>query len=264
MRFVALLLSFVAVSQGETPVPVVVSAASPSIGVTADSLASVYGDRLATKAESAAGPPWPLALGDIPGVRITDAAGKTQDVELLYVSPSQMNVHIPAGTATGPATLAFPFTGLPPGQGTAALRTVPVQIRQVAPAIFSLNGSGSGVAAASALRILPGGQLQSPVPVFQCDSKGDCTAAPIDTGLDTPVFLSLYGTGLRGASSLAGVTVTIGGLQVQPSYAGPQNQLPGLDQVNVPLPLALRGKGLVDVTVTADGVVSNAVQIRIL
>ena len=243
MRFVALLLSFVAVSQGETPVPVVVSAASPSIGVTADSLASVYGDRLATKAESAAGPPWPLALGDIPGVRITDAAGKTQDVELLYVSPSQMNVHIPAGTATGPATLAFPFTG---------------------PAIFSLNGSGSGVAAASALRILPGGQLQSPVPVFQCDSKGDCTAAPIDTGLDTPVFLSLYGTGLRGASSLAGVTVTIGGLQVQPSYAGPQNQLPGLDQVNVPLPLALRGKGLVDVTVTADGVVSNAVQIRIL
>ena len=98
MRFVALLLSFVAVSQGETPVPVVVSAASPSIGVTADSLASVYGDRLASKAESAAGPPWPLALGDIPGVRITDAAGKTQDVELLYVSPSQMNVHIPAGT----------------------------------------------------------------------------------------------------------------------------------------------------------------------
>ena len=46
-------------------------------------------------------------------------------------------------------------------------------------------------------------------------------------------------------------------------YAGPQPTWPGLDQVNVPLSLALRGKGLVDVVVTADGAASNAVQINI-
>lgn len=241
-----------------------VSAASPAIGVTADSLASVYGDRLATKTDTATSLPWPTALGDMPGVQITDSALKMQPVQLIYVSPSQMNIRIPADTATGPASLSFPVTGLLLGQGTAALRIVPLEIHKVAPAIFSVNGSGTGIAAASALRVFPGSQLTSPVPVYQCNAKADCTAVPIDTGLDTPVFLSLYGTGIRGASSLSGVTVTIGGIKVSPTYAGPQNQTPGLDQVNVPLPLTLRGKGLVDITVTADGVASNVVQVSIL
>jgi hypothetical protein len=39
--------------------------------------------------------------------------------------------------------------------------------------------------------------------------------------------------------------------------------IPGLDQVNVPLGLNLRGSGLVNVSVTVDGVTSNAVQIDI-
>jgi len=38
---------------------------------------------------------------------------------------------------------------------------------------------------------------------------------------------------------------------------------PGLDQISFPLSLNLRGSGLVNVTVTATGVVSNAVQLDI-
>ena len=55
----------------------------------------------------------------------------------------------------------------------------------------------------------------------------------------------------------------IGNTDVQPTYAGPQGQYPGLDQVNLPLSLNLRGSGLVSVTVTADGIASNTVQLNI-
>jgi len=46
-------------------------------------------------------------------------------------------------------------------------------------------------------------------------------------------------------------------------YAGAQGVYPGLDQVNVLLPATLKGKGTVNVTVTVDGSVSNAVAIAV-
>src|SRR5206468_2951328 len=101
----------------------------------------------------------------------------------------------------------------------------------------------------------------SPVTVYECgDQPGTCVGVPIDPGLDAPVSLSFYGTGIRGATT---VTVTIGDVDVPVLYAGPHPTWPGMDKVDVPLPLALRGKGLVDVVVTADGAMSNAVQINV-
>lgn len=47
------------------------------------------------------------------------------------------------------------------------------------------------------------------------------------------------------------------------SYSGAQGTYLGLDQFNVPLGAALRGLGEVDVVVTADGKVSNAVRIAL-
>src|SRR5207245_1043493 len=76
--------------------------------------------------------------------------------------------------------------------------------------------------------------------------------APISLGVDTPIYLSFYGTGIRGRSSLANVKVTIGTVDIEPTYAGPQPDTAGLDQVNVPLVLSLRGAGVVNVTVTVD------------
>jgi len=239
--------------------PIVVSAASAMPGIAPDSLASIYGPQLAPETASAGNPPWPTSLGGMPGVSLVDSAGHTWSVPLIFVSPSQMNVWIPAGVATGPASVEFPFTDVPPGV-TAALRIVPVTIQKVAPGLFTANGAGSGVVAASAVRIGLAGGIQRPVPVFSCDATGVCSAVPIDPGLDTPVYISLYGTGFRGASN---VTVTIAGQTFSPSYAGPQPTVPGLDQVNVPLSLNLRGAGLVNIGVTADGIPSNAGQIDI-
>jgi uncharacterized protein (TIGR03437 family) len=57
--------------------------------------------------------------------------------------------------------------------------------------------------------------------------------------------------------------MTIGGVAAQVQYAGPQGTWPGLDQVNVALPLSLRGAGAVDVVLTIDGKTSNKVQIEV-
>jgi uncharacterized protein (TIGR03437 family) len=244
----------------DPPAAVIVSAANPRAGVTADSLASVFGDHIATVTAAARSLPWPTSLGDIPSVSITDSAGKTFNALLLFVSPSQMNLYIPAGVATGDATLSFPVTGLPPGQGAAALRNVPFTVAKVATGLFSVDSSG--VAAASATRVVLPTGIQSAVTVFRCDPGSGCVPLPIDVGVDAPVYLSFYGTGIRGVGS-GDVMVKIADTPVTPTYVGAQGGVPGLDQVNVPLPLSLRGSGVVSVTVIVGGVKSNPVKIAI-
>ena len=105
-------------------------------------------------------------------------------------------------------------------------------------------------------------QVQSPVPVFQCGNNG-CVSVPIALGVDQPVYVSFYGTGIRNRSSLGNVTVTINGVALAAQYAGPAANYAGLDQVNVGLPLTLRGSGEVNVVLTVDGQTSNAVTIDI-
>jgi uncharacterized protein (TIGR03437 family) len=261
MKIIFFLLAALGMAQTPNLSFQVVSATNPKLAVTPDSLATIYGANLATVTASAP-LPWPTMLGDISGVTITDSAGNKQMAGLMYVSPTQMNIWIPSGLVPGTATFAFPVTGLPPGVGTPALRMEQINLQRVAPGLFSADGSGTGVAAATGVRIAIPTPNQSPVTVFTC-MTGHCTADPIDVGVDQPVYLTFYGTGIRGENSLANITVTIGNMQVQPMYAGPQPQVPGLDQVNVPLPLNLRGSGLVNVTITVDGVPSNPVQIAI-
>src|SRR5215472_10517082 len=168
----------------------VTSAASRSVGVAADSLASIFGSNISTQTASAASLPWPTSLGDISAVLVTDSANQQTMAGILYISPSQMNIYIPAGAATGPATIRFPTTGLPPGVGTAALRSVNVNIQPAAPGFFSAAGSGAGVAAATALRVVIPTQTRSSVPVFACDAQSRCTPVPIDVGVDAPVYVS--------------------------------------------------------------------------
>lgn len=220
----------------------------------------VFGDSISAETLSATATPWPTSLGDISVVYITDAANQRQMAGILFISPTQMNIYIPPGVAAGTATVSFPTTGLPPGVGAAALRSVSVNIQKGAPGLFSAAGTGSGVAAATAIREVLSTGIQSPVPVFGCDHPGLCIAVPLSLGLDTPVYVSLYGTGIRGSQT---VSVNIGGIVVPALYAGPQPQIPGLDQVNFTIPISLRGAGMVNVSVIADGVKSNTVQLAI-
>jgi uncharacterized protein (TIGR03437 family) len=229
------------------------SAAAPGNGVAPGSLASLYNSGLAASAAQAGSLPLPLSLGGVT-LTITDSAGAQRIAPLLYVSPGQINFLLPDNVASGPATFTVSGNGAP--------QSFTGAVQPVAPALFSMNGTGSGVAAALAVSVQAGNpQLQSPVPVFQCGSNG-CVATPLVLGIDRPVYLSFYGTGIRN-SALADVIVTIGGIHLPALYAGPAPNFVGLDQVNVGLPLLLRGSGDVNVSVTVDGQISNTVTIQV-
>lgn len=183
-------------------------------------------------------------------VTVKDAAGAEYPAELLGSAATQVNFIFPAGAALGKATV------------TAGVASGEVHVESVAPGLFSMNATGSGVAAATGVRIAADG-TQSPVTVFECGAAGgSCVAVPIDLGPpDDRIILSLYGTGMRAGQGQA--TATIGGVFVP--VAGPvaQDQYAGLDQVNLgPLPQSLIGRGEVPVVLTVDGKTANSVTVR--
>jgi uncharacterized protein (TIGR03437 family) len=214
------------------------SSASGDTAAAPDSLASIYGSNLPAGS-----------------VTVKDAAGVERPATVSYASPQQINFVVPDGTAPGVATFSI--------HGGSAPLTASGNIQTVAPALFSMSGNGMGVAAATAVQTQAANpQMQSPVQVFEC-SHSSCVSTPISLGVDTPVYLSLYGTGIRNRSSIANVTVSIAGVNAPVLYAGPQAEFAGLDQVNVSLPLALRGSGESNVLLTVDGRTANAVTINL-
>ena len=230
------------------------SAAAASIAVAPDSIASIFGQDLALNTAQAATQPLPTMLGGAK-VTVTDAAGVQRDAPLIYVSSMQINFVVPGGTAPGIATLTV--------ASDTGVQAATANVQPVVPTLFSANATGSGVAAATAIRTqAPNSQLQSPVPVFQCNGS-TCVSVPIQLGVDTPVYVSFYGTGIRNLSSISNVGVKINGTSVQVLYAGPTPGFTGLDQVNVPLILSLRGSGETNVVLTVDGQMSNTVTINI-
>jgi uncharacterized protein (TIGR03437 family) len=102
-------------------------------------------------------------------------------------------------------------------------------------------------------------------PVARFDStQNKFVPVPIDLGPGgDQVFLILNGTGIRYRSSLSAVTVSLGGFDASVSYAGPQNDFVGLDQINVRIPRELAGRGDVFVNLRADGIAANTVLVNI-
>jgi uncharacterized protein (TIGR03437 family) len=88
--------------------------------------------------------------------------------------------------------------------------------------------------------------------------------APIDLGPSgTQVVLALFGTGIRGFSSLAAMSATIGGVSAPVQSAGAVLQYAGLDEVKIALPRTLAGLGAADLILIVDGKAANTVQIDI-
>lgn len=228
------------------------SAASASNVVAPGSLASMYGTNLAPGPGQVATQPVPTALDHVT-LTVTDSAGTPRSAPLLYASPGQINFEVPEGTAAGVANFSVANGGTP------ALATQIVQ--NVAPAFFTMNASG--VAAALAVSSPAGNPaMQTPVPVFECNSSG-CSSVPIALNAASNVYLSFYGTGIRNRSSQANVRVTVNRMSVPVLYAGPAPGFIGLDQVNVSLPASLGGSGTSNVVLAADGAISNTVTIDI-
>jgi uncharacterized protein (TIGR03437 family) len=224
--------------------------------VAPNSIAAGFGTGFSTTTLAATSQPLPTNLGGINGVTvtITDSAGKTAIAPLFMVSPGQVNYLVPGNLAVGTATVRV-STALFNG----AFYTGTLQIANVAPAIFTADGSGSGPAAAQVLRVSSGVTSFDPAPFTVGTNGTPATPVPIKLSPATDrVYLVLYGTGIQ--RHMNAVTATIGGTSVPVVYAGAQGTLAGLDQINLgPLPQSLSGQSSVNLVITVDGMTTNTV-----
>jgi uncharacterized protein (TIGR03437 family) len=245
-----------------------VSAATFEPQVAPDSVAASFGQGLSTGTQVASTLPLPTSLLGT-SVSVRDSLGVSRSAPLLFVSPGQINHLIPAGTASGTATITVQ-------SGSGQTSTGSVQVAQVAPGIFTANQSGDGVPAGSALRVR--NNVQSSESIAQT-VDGRFIATPIDLGPETDrVFLVLFLTGLRNAPNTDGnnqngsaenVRVLVGGALQISSFAGAQGTFAGLDQVNVEIPRSLLdptspGSRNINVSVKVPGFAdSNEVEIAL-
>jgi uncharacterized protein (TIGR03437 family) len=169
---------------------------------------------------------------------------------LYYVSPTQINYVLPPEIHGPFASVSIERTGLGIPVKEEA---VAIPIFRIAPGLFTLNSDG--LPAATAIRVNSDGS-QSSIPVFSC-SAASCEAVPIDVS-QGDVYLSLFGTGFSLWDPSFGPVpcITGNGAPLAVTYAGPQNQFAGLDQLNILLPSSLAGEGNVSVQCQfqADGV----------
>lgn len=213
----------------------VVSSASGLYGpIAPESLVTAYGSG--------------LSKGGASSIALTDAAGVTRDASLLYVSPSQINFEVPAGTSPGAATVAISPAG-------GVTQSATIQMQTVAPSLFVLTGANSNDTVIGQVDTVAadGSQtFQSTTMVYD----GAAVFNYVSLSSTNQTYLIVYGSGLRGANG--NVSATVDGRNATVTYAGPAPGFVGLDQVNILLPSNVPGgRRAVPVAVTALGVASN-------
>jgi uncharacterized protein (TIGR03437 family) len=216
-----------------------------------ESLVTAFGASLSRTTAVAAPGSAPVTLAGV-SVDVVDSRMQTRSAGLLYVSPGQLNYLLPADLSAGAATATVRW-------GNDIVAAGVIQVSRIAPAIFTANNSGAGLAAAITVTRGPGAAAIT-TNVFDCTTNAPrCKPEPIQLSDGVEVYLELYGTGIRGRSELGSIQVFAGDIPLEVLYAGPQTQFPGLDQVNIRLPLSARNVGLRPITITIDGILSNAV-----
>jgi uncharacterized protein (TIGR03437 family) len=196
--------------------------------------------------------PWPTTLGGV-SLEITDSLGITHPASVYFVGQGSMGYLVPGDAALGAAS-----TKLTTSTGTVITGTL--TIARTSPGLFTANANGSGVAAGLWIRFPANGSETYGYLFDAAQPEGSRGTVPVV--LDSPddqVFLSLYGTGFRGAAT---ATATIGGLAV-PVYGFAADAVyQGEDVLNLgPLPPSLAGQGEVPIMVSFDDQPANVVTV---
>jgi uncharacterized protein (TIGR03437 family) len=242
---------------------VVGSQADFSRRVSPGSLAVARGLNLATTTAGPTCTPLPTSIAGT-SILVTDSAGIERAAAITSVSPNQVNFQIPPATAIGTASVRL-ITGTGNtiwGPGNTATTTI--SINQVAPALFTIDGTGTdlGLADGYVIRFRSDGTTsEEPIARFD-EATGTYVPIPIYPGPPSDrVLLVLFGTGFRNHSQLP--RVSIGGVDCQVVFAGPNGSPPFIyDQVNVFLDPGI-GSGPANVVMTVDGQQSNTVTVSI-
>ena len=225
----------------------VVSAADFSQGPFAPhSIASAFGDHLALSTASATPPSLPSALGGA-SVSVQDQTGAVGQAEIYYASPGQVNFVLPAGLEAGTGIVTIKTM-----DGKSA--STEIQIVPLAARMFLVDPSG--IPAGYVVRVGTD-NVQTIEPIFT-EQGGNVQEVPIDVSTGE-VYPVLFGTGFDVAE---GPRAQINSQNLSVTYAGPQAQFPGLDQINILLPQSLAGSGQASLELSFDST-SIAVNITI-
>jgi uncharacterized protein (TIGR03437 family) len=227
----------------------IVNAASYVTGasITPGSIASIFGSQLAATTVSG-GSPLPTILG---GTQVFLGGVNGIACPLFYVSPTQINFEMPVEATASTTTLTVVSSGV---------AGVPIVVNSgaVYPAIFTVSGTGTGLAAA-----------------LNANYSANTTANPAPGGSAILLYATGLGatnpavaTGQAGATSVplnqtvAIPTVMINGVSANVGFSGIAPGFVGLYQLNVTVPQGTPS-GLVNVQVIAGNVTSNTVQIAV-
>ncbi len=215
----------------------IVSAGNYQTPITPEGIAALFGQGLAAQTIAANTKPLPTTLGGVT-VRVNNVAAP-----LFFVSAGQINFLVPTGTANGTANISVTASD-------GSTRTGTVEIVNAAPALFTFNANGSGVAAALALRV-KANNAQSYEPIAQFDAATNrWQPVPLNLGpAGERLFLVLYASGSRGVANT--LRVLMGGVEVTPSFAGASPDFFGVEQINVELTRSLIGRGRLNLSLIA-------------
>jgi uncharacterized protein (TIGR03437 family) len=179
---------------------------------------------------------------------VTDTNGVSRSASLYGISPGQINLVIPDGTASGQATISV-------ANNTTVITSGPITIRPLVP---SLIGIGPQSALAAGWAQTANG--------FISLYNGSGSPIPLNVS-QQPTYVVLWGTGFRGGS-VSNARASIGpvGGSLIPSVPVPvaniaaSGQYEGVDQIALgPLPASLAGRGQVSVSVTVNDQTANTV-----
>ncbi|MBO0859938.1 MAG: heme-binding protein [Chloracidobacterium sp.] len=184
------------------------------------SLASIFGNNLSSTTEESRSNPAPTTLGGVT-LQVTDSAGVTFDAQLVYVSPKQINYVIP-DEVTGRARIVIK-------KGADSIAEGDLNVVDSSPALFTTGSDHKMAAGMTGVSGASSGSVVNP--------DGSPRAVRIGTPWN-PSVVTLLGTGLRYASNLK---VRIGGEELTPTSVTPDPDTPGVDQVEVKLPMTVSG-----------------------
>jgi uncharacterized protein (TIGR03437 family) len=214
---------------------------------------SIFGDRLANGTQSANGP-FPDGLI---GTQVLIGA---TSLPLNFAGGSQVNALLPYSLT--------PNTTVPllvQRNGTVSA-PISVTLADLGPAIFSINGQGTGQGAVtianSGLLAAPVGTVPGSQPVKRgdflaifCTGLGAVSNTPAD-GAPAPATPPL-------ATTQATPAVSIGGVPAPVSYSGLAPGLVGLYQVNVQVPASTPTGNAVNLTLSVGSLTSNTVTVAV-
>jgi uncharacterized protein (TIGR03437 family) len=185
---------------------------------------------------------------------------KKLPLQVIYRSPEQINAVLPNDAAAeGRTLLCSAAAGAPP-------RCTQMTVVRTAPDVFMADATGRGSPAALFYRAKKDGSEGRYEPVTRVENGKPVLAPARPPAADEVLFLVIFGTGWRNRAPANGIlregaSVYFNQTSARVTYAGAQGDFSGLDQMNIEIPVALRGRQTVQVQ--ADGLFANPVEIAL-